>query len=627
MTSPKRRRQKKKKKGKQATPLRPDVDEIDSALKSLSATAQNDSESRAHDNSITGGGLADDSSLLAVEKYHLQVANEMKRVFGRAALAADREEREDHRRSQMQGDRVSLSEAVAGRAAQGGAGLPAVLRRRNIFVQGSEEWPKNTANGLAMEVDRREPNGITFYRFLHTQPYKVSQMAFAQCVATMDPTNMVSMLRYYPYHVATLLQVSEIAKQEKDYATSGELLERALFAFGKAVHPSFERDIGKGKARLDFRRPENREFFLAAWRYIGNIGMRATWRTAFEWARLILALDPDGDPYCIGLMIDQLALRAKQPQSLLDLVNSKGLGSRLGEMASVRYSVSLALRMVDKASSAASKELTLAVQRFPWIAARLFQLLDVAKVPPSIWGKVATTDKDTLRSEIYATLAQDIWKVPDAKAFLVETVGTAPKASSGLEAHDATPITLSEARYVLLTERPQLIGLLPRELTSRVDSMSDPLRPEDSIDEYGIPFADARGAGGSSPRTLLVEDPDAFIQEMFSLQTFLESVVPDFANLTDETVDVALQQAGLSMNEMRHRVQRLMALRQELLAQPGSRLAGAGGEVYMGEDGRAEFRATGGGGGTLFGLDEENAARVEREIEDEMRMLEQEEEE
>ena len=45
--------------------------------------------------------------------------------------------------------------------------------------------------------------------------------------------------------------------------------------------------------------------------------MRATWRTAFEWARLLYQMNPKLDPYGVLYMIDQLALRARQSELFL----------------------------------------------------------------------------------------------------------------------------------------------------------------------------------------------------------------------------------------------------------------------------------------------------------------------
>lgn len=131
------------------------------------------------------------------------------------------------------------------------------------------------------------------------------------------------------YHISTLLQVSEIAKQQGDHSVSGDLLERALFSFGRSVHSSFTTALSEGKARLDFRRRENREFWLAAWRYIANLGQRGTWRTAYEWTKLVFSLDPEGDPYSVGLILDQLALRGGQAEHFLSLINNRQINQFL----------------------------------------------------------------------------------------------------------------------------------------------------------------------------------------------------------------------------------------------------------------------------------------------------------
>ena len=51
--------------------------------------------------------------------------------------------------------------------------------------------------------------------------------------------------------------------------------------------------------------------------------MKGTYRTALEWAKLILSLDPEGDPYCMRLLIHQLALKAREFNWLLDVSESE----------------------------------------------------------------------------------------------------------------------------------------------------------------------------------------------------------------------------------------------------------------------------------------------------------------
>ena len=193
---------------------------------------------------------------------------------------------------------MGLAQALRGQAAGGRAGaLSQMALKRNIFVQGKEDWPNATSGGLGMEIEEKRADGTILYRFVHNRAYQEVQSQFELAVESMDPNRLVVMLQQNPYHISTLLQVSEIAKQDRENAMAGDLLERALFSFGRAVHSTFAKTLAEGKARLDFRRPENREFWLAGWRYMQNLTMRATWRTVYEWENLLLSLIPENDPY------------------------------------------------------------------------------------------------------------------------------------------------------------------------------------------------------------------------------------------------------------------------------------------------------------------------------------------
>lgn len=626
---------KKKKTKRKATAKDPvkqtsNVDDIDAALHSLSTKVSTPGNPSSGISSHANQASSTESSLLSIDPHHLQVANEMRRVFGKAAFTADKEERSERRAQRAPGDSVGLAEMVSGPYAVGGPGLPAVLRRRNTFVQAKEAWPKNTSNGLIMEVEDKSEDGITTYRFVHTQSYKIAQLGFAQNVAIMDPMNMIMALRSNPYHVATLLQVSEVAKQEKDYATAGELLERALFAFGKSLHPNFAKSLAQGKARLDFRRPENREFYLSAWKYIGNIGMRATWRTAFEWGKLLLSLDPGNDPYRMSLMIDQLALRAGQHQNFLELARSRMFGERWRHLPNIRYSCSLAAHMAQKDSEESMKLLREAASGWPWIAARLCQQLDVPRIPPAIWGTGPGTEKDSLHCELYVTNAQDLWRTPNALSFLSNTLSKLAADETKDPVHDTELITRDEARYVILTDKPPLIGLLPKQFTESVDSMSDPLPPEDSVQDYELQVQ----SRGEDPEAMLQRSPRQFANELMTMQRQFQMLVPMLLGEDGdpgaeigplgELYDGLISQFRQGNAELTNRYQRYVAFSRALQAQPGSRLRLDGAELSMAPDGQSvQYRAADSEEEpTLFGLDPDNADRMERQIEEEMRALE-----
>ncbi len=56
----------------------------------------------------------------------------------------------------------------------------------------------------------------------------------------------------------------QVCKLSGDLATAGDLIERALYAFEAAFHPSFR--LASGRCRLNYSIYENRAFFLAVYR-------------------------------------------------------------------------------------------------------------------------------------------------------------------------------------------------------------------------------------------------------------------------------------------------------------------------------------------------------------------------
>ncbi|KAK8215090.1 hypothetical protein M8818_002100 [Zalaria obscura] len=612
-----KRKKNKKKKGKAAgksstaTPVKAadsSIDDIDEALKSLS-TSKSGKDTPSND--TVDPVAAETCRLLAVDTQHLHASNEMRRLFGRAALEPEHEEEAPGggRRRGRGGQQMGLAAALRGRQAGGrGGGLAAIGLRRNIFIQGKEEWPQATGGGLAMEMVEKRPDGTTEYRFVHNRAYQDVQSQFEDCVASMDPNRMIALLQYNPYHISTLLQVSEIAKQERDRATEGDLIERALFSFGRAVHSSFSTNLSQGKARLDFRRPENREFWLAATRYISNLGMRSTWRTVYEWTRLLLSLDPENDPYRMSLVLDQYALRARQPQSFLDLSSSTAFATKWKTLPNIQLSRGLAL--IQTANAAKGKQtLYTAISKFPWVVARLFQELNLDP-PPAVWGKEPRTDAEKLQQELYATRAKDVWNTPEATDVLVEVSAAVSPDVAPPPVQDS-PIAVDDARHVLMTDTPALIALLPRALTARVASASDPLPPENNLVTYTPSSRRGHGHGGRSGAAPAPDaDADAqqspaeSLRELQGLYGFFANLFPWFnpsgegeaPQMNEEEIERRIQESGISEEVIVERTQRMMMLQNRLV-----------GGVDSGEGQGLEGSGEGDGEGVGHGMDGDEA--------------------
>jgi hypothetical protein len=425
-------------------------DDIDAVLRSLDGTKQS-SKDRTISSEDTGNPAMDPKveeicRLLSITTQHLHVRNEMRQLFGREAIEADRRPAQEQRRRGQRGAQQPTSQ-----------GFPALSLRRNLFITGKEEWPRATTGGLGMEIVSNQEDGTIEYCFVHSTAYQDAQRQYEIAVASMDPQRLVVLMHQNPYHIATLLQISEIAKHEGSHAESGDLLEKALFSFGRAVHSTFAHNLAQGKARLNFNRPENREFFLAIWRYIQNLTMRSTWRTVYEWAKMLLSLEPELDPYRMELVLDQYALRARQPQHYLDLLNTKFFKVNW-HADHIPWSVSLAYLQTDQPEKA-REELLSAIQTQPWVCVNLYNALDLEPIPPALWSyHEPPTPRHVLFIEMYCSRAKELWNTPEAKSLLSSVAAIAKPAVDQTKWQSNT--TVAEARHVHLTQNDVFVRLL-----------------------------------------------------------------------------------------------------------------------------------------------------------------------
>jgi hypothetical protein len=259
-----------------------------------------------------------------------------------------------------------------------------------------------------------------------------------------------------------------------------------------------------GKARLDFARPENREIWLAGYQYIKSLVMKGTYRTALEWAKVLLSFDPEADPYCMRFMIHHLALRASEFNWLLDLFESdlikewEDADDKGGAQILSHFRPSLAIAAMSlKEGNQSRKFLTESMQTVPWLFCRLFKELNL-DAPPSIWGIEARSDSETLFTEIYVRQAKDLWNTPEATALLMEIAHTIPKVDiASVPVLDNSTMTLDVVRFVYLDNTPTLMALAPSKLLHRSNnSDADPLPPDVNTFSYETQKRALRGGDG-----------------------------------------------------------------------------------------------------------------------------------
>ncbi|PYH29675.1 transcriptional repressor TCF25 family protein [Aspergillus neoniger CBS 115656] len=462
-----------------ASPEATGLDDIDKALKDLAVNPKHPAHSG-------GSAAAEDrdagfpktpEALLAIDPRCLNATNEMRKLFGNVVLENFDQDTGSGRRRDRGRETLDLGQALTGRysPASRGQSLAGVTQRRNVLMQGRDEWPRSPSGGLGMELVEKLQNGSTMYKIVHNSSYTDVQRQFDMCVESMDPQRMIHLLQYNPYHISTLLQVSEIAKHQGDHAVSADLLERALFNIGRSAHSSFSNLVKQGQAKLDFVHMENRELWLVGWRYIANLGMKGTWRTAYEWAKLLLSLN-ETDPYCIRLLIDHLALRGREYAHFVDLCTQTRLSKEWEALPNIQCSLALAYLRLNKPKEC-REQLRRAMSRYPWVFCKMAQELDIQPMPKRIWGKMPPTDAHELFTELYISRAKDLWNTPEAVSLIVEVADTLPDEEEPVEPPE---ISLDIARHVVLSDIPRVTTHLPNRFVTGRLSASDPLPPYES---------------------------------------------------------------------------------------------------------------------------------------------------
>lgn len=482
----KSKKPKKKKKAKKAAAPTEQVagkaedgeDEIDRALKELSL------QKTAHQVADQDGQTMYDAKLarlLSISFDHLKVINELRAMFGQETIdsvrnqeeAQTRDERRQNRRGGPHQVQMDMETFLKGKP---GEKIPDVVLRKNPFMQGKEDWPKASAGGLKMEAVTDERVEPTEYRFCHDKSYGMLEVQFYSLVDMMDPMRIVHFVHGNPYHVNSLIQTSRVAKQDHNAALAGDLCERALFTFGRVTLSSFRKKLERGLARLDFNRPENRQFWLAGYHYIKSLLQKGTYDTALEWTKLYLSLSPK-DEYGMMNFTHVLAIYAYEAKWLIALCNSTYFNSDEYDLPMKEYHrqtcVLAKLQLDDK--EGALKDLVKGMETLPWLYSAICSAVNI-DTPRAIWGVQPPGDAANLYTELYIHMAKDIWK-RDGTDLLKEAGELAHK----VDVYSLPPtkeVPLSIGRFIYLDNTPELMGLVPSNMLHASPNFDyDPLPP------------------------------------------------------------------------------------------------------------------------------------------------------
>jgi hypothetical protein len=462
-----------------------DMDDIDRALAELKVAHGVSAAPGGPDSTLETDAADEINNLLRINFYHLKAMNEMRKLFGRDSMAMANSETNAPAAQPIQGedgqqhvDLATLLQAPPGR------GMLETIRKRNVFIEGKATWPRGSSGGLAMEsLTPDESGGVVEFMFTHTETYAQLEVEFYRRVMSYDPQQIIQFLYQNPYHISSLIQGSKIAKQQgQDAALGTDLCERALFTMGRVSLSLFRKKLEMGQARLDFYRPENRQFFLAGHSYIGNLVMRGTYRTALEWAKLYLSVAPE-DPFDVMNWIHVLAVRTREAQWFIDLCASDLLAcsENYGNVQYIKQTMVISsLQLGDK--DGARKLVEQGMNDLPWLYGALFSALNM-DTPRSIWGKQPRDQEEELHTNLYIHMAKDLWDRPEAIALLKEVGNSDLKGGRSPPA--PIPVSLGTARFVYLDNTPSLMACVPRGMLNADPNYDfDPLPPPLELNRF-----------------------------------------------------------------------------------------------------------------------------------------------
>ncbi|XP_071443869.1 ribosome quality control complex subunit TCF25 [Hetaerina americana] len=532
------RRKKKKKKKKSAKSLSCrrssediECDEVERSVREVNKILGETPSSNNY--SSTDGKPASSkkfSGILSVEHRNLNPNIEMKRIFGSKVIQTEQSKRRGRGRGTL---------------------------KSTWLVTPKENWPQIGKSGLSMSLVETK-NGIQYFKYEHNFSYQQIQMKFLEAVESLNPDNIVAIINMHPYHVDALIQLSDLSRMSEDLQMAVDLIARALYCLECAFHPLF--NIAQGNCQLDYRRQENRALFIALFKHMTFVGQRACYRTSLEFCKLLLSLDPVGDPVAAVLIVDFYALRCHEYEWFIRLFEEwENQGRNLLQLPNFAFSVAVAHFYLatheaeSKSNTDGSKAspkwdilvadqfLQNALIMFPGV---LLPLLDKCSIQPEervtnfpFFGvKAQMSQPPALLQLIQLYIARNyhIWKEPALLPWLEKNVNKViDRVISGdplvkeseikrMKRYVVSPNNI--LRHIILSDLKDVSATINGDIQGPLLSF-DPLPPHDSINLYTRP-----------QRTRAHENSNAF-------SMFFRSILPNF-NINEPVRENAHQDEG-----------------------------------------------------------------------------------
>lgn len=364
---------------------------------------------------------------------------------------------------------------------------------------------------IEKKIRKEKKLGIRYFRFkknFTVQERVANTQFYGSVVISPDHDLLFALLRNYPYHAETLLQVSKVLlRQGSDKSTSNALIEKCMFVFDRCFHKYFHDLLSQGQnglLRLPYECFMNRQFYICIFRYIANLGERSTFFTSLLYCKFLLSLSPAEDPLGVRYFIDYYAIKSEEYKYLVNLAESPLITSYYRWYTpGIAFSTVLAYLLLGDKDNA-KKLLKKAFTAHPYTA---FVLLQDVCLSPAISVKEAdifANEEILLLNETYMVRAKVLWNSADNIKFLNDELQylfshdfSKSDASTGLVASvqnfffpskanfKSKEIPFNLLRFAILSEENKIMAKVPESVWSRDDVFEfDPLPPKNSSIGY-----------------------------------------------------------------------------------------------------------------------------------------------
>lgn len=273
-------------------------------------------------------------------------------------------------------------------------------------------------------------------RYVHSPTYGQAQRAFEAAQAIHDLNGVASVLMYHPYHLDSLITMSDYFKFVAEHQMAADAVAKCLYALECAWNPMFT--PLQGNCQLKFSHETNKPLFKALFTHMINMDRRGCHRSALEVCKLLLSLDSE-DPMGALFCIDYFAVRAGEYSWLEQFSEDYKSDNSLWLFPNFSYSLSICRFYLEReqTSQDAHKDnikatsadlMKQALMLHPSVLKKL-----VAKVPlkDQAWTKILAhsyfhSDETKIPSldhliNIYVERSYIIWRLPDLQKLLRDT--------------------------------------------------------------------------------------------------------------------------------------------------------------------------------------------------------------